>query len=134
VERTASAQALDPFRRAHDLRETHAELLVHHDGLAARHGLAVDQDVERLTGELRELDHRAGAEREELAHRHTYAAELDAHCERNVEDQVERRGVAVLAGAGHRCGFVGHRHSPRAAPSTRTALWPPLTPATPVIT
>src|SRR5688500_9888819 len=47
--------------RGEDLRDTHAEALVHDKHLAARDEEVVDVEIDRIVGELREIDEDPGA-------------------------------------------------------------------------
>src|SRR5437870_2987199 len=89
---TSSSEPRDALRRADDVGQADAELVVHHHRLAARDRLPVDEHVERLAGELLELDHRAGPELEQLADGEPRAPDLDRHLERDVEQQLEVAG------------------------------------------
>src|SRR5882672_10711257 len=71
-----STETRDAFGGADDVGYAHAELVVDHHGLAARDEAVVHQDVQRLAGDLVQLDDRAGRQAQQVLDRHARSPEL----------------------------------------------------------
>src|SRR3990170_3609818 len=89
--RNRSSEPGYPLARAHYVRELHAELVVHHYGLAPGDEPAVYEYLHRLAGELLELHDRTLSELEEVLHEHPRPAHLDRDGKGDIEEHVHVR-------------------------------------------
>src|SRR5690606_34890616 len=98
------ASATGPLQQ---LGDPHAELVVDHDDVAARHEAVVDEHVDGGAGGAVELHDAALAEAQQVADLEAHAPQLDGDDEVDVGEQVEV-GRARVGGAGPQVG-VGDR-------------------------
>src|SRR5262245_22737776 len=91
----ASIEARHALRRAHDVGEADAELVIDDDDLAMCDQRAVHEHVHGLAGESIELDYRSLIELEQFAHAHARTAHFEREGDGHVEDHVEADLAAV---------------------------------------
>ena len=84
-----SAKLFDAFERAQNLGDPHAESVLHHHDLAPGHELSVDQDIERLSHLLIELDDGALTDLKKIVDKHFGVAQLYHHLKRKIHDEVD---------------------------------------------
>src|SRR5438270_4120164 len=106
----SAARGSAPLRLDH-FGHRDAQLLFDQHDFTARDEAIVDVDVDCLADLAIELEHRTGAEPQQVADIHAGAAEHGRHLYRYVENRFKIRGTARgLAAIRHERGFIRSRH------------------------